>query len=78
MTTADLASRQPQIFPVLSPAQVQLASRFASGPAQTFQLGAKISDIGDRDVPVRLVLAGRLEAYKHDGLTRKALIVLVR
>ncbi|MEK1893126.1 MAG: FAD-dependent oxidoreductase [Rhizobium sp.] len=75
MTTADLASRQPQIFPVLSSAQVQLASRFSSGPAQTFPAGAKISDIGDRDVPAWLVLAGRLEAYKHDGLNRNSLIV---
>ncbi|WP_307145836.1 FAD-dependent oxidoreductase [Rhizobium tibeticum] len=75
MTTADLASRQTQIFPVLSSAQVQLASRFTSGPAQTFPAGAKISDIGDRDVPAWLVLAGRLEAYKHDGLNQNSLIV---
>ncbi len=75
MTTTDLASRLPQMFPVLSRAQVQLASRFASGPTQTFPGGAKISDIGDRDVPTWLVLDGRLEAYKHDGLSRNVLIV---
>ncbi len=75
MTMTDLASRLPQMFPVLSPAQIQLASRFASGATQTFPAGAKISDIGDRDVPTWLVLDGRLEAYKHDGLSRNVLIV---
>jgi thioredoxin reductase (NADPH) len=75
MTTSDLTSRLPQLFPVLSPAQIEIAARFASGPVQAFLPQAKISDVGDRDVPAWLVVSGTLEAYKHNGLSKDALIV---
>ena len=61
-------ARRHQVFPVLAPAQVEMAKRFASGAPQTFAPGETVFEIGAREVPAWLVLAGSLVIYRRDGL----------
>lgn len=69
-----LQERHHQMFPVLSAAQVEAASRFASGPARAFALGELLYDIGEQGAPSWLVLAGSVDITRRDGLDREALI----
>lgn len=62
------ASRAHQMFPVLTPAQVGITRRFASGPPQRFAAGELVFASGDRDVPVWLVLDGSIDVLRRDGL----------
>jgi thioredoxin reductase (NADPH) len=64
-----------QIFPVLDPARVEAALRFASGPERQFAPGEIVYDHGQRDAPSWLVLSGSLDITRRDGLDRKAPIV---
>jgi thioredoxin reductase (NADPH) len=48
---ADLSARQHQMFPVLSPHQVETAKRFASGEPKRFEPGDFIYKVG---VPVKI------------------------
>jgi thioredoxin reductase (NADPH) len=61
-------TRRHQIFPVLVPAQIDVARRFASGPAREFAPGELVYDVGERHVPAWLVLKGTIEAARRDGL----------
>jgi thioredoxin reductase (NADPH) len=70
-----IETRGEQIFPVLDPAQIETARRFASGPAQEFAPGALVYDVGERHVPAWLVLKGALELVRRDGLHRQASII---
>ena len=47
-----LEDRKAQIFPTLTPRQLQFALRFASGPARHFAAGEKVFDVGDRNAAV--------------------------
>jgi thioredoxin reductase (NADPH) len=63
-----METRQAQMFPVLDAAQIATARRFASGPERTFAPGQLIYDVGQRDIPVWLLLEGAIELTRHDGL----------
>lgn len=68
-----LDDRKAQVFPTLTPAQLQFASRFASGPAKRFAAGEKIFDVGERHAIVWLVVEGGIVTPRRDGLGREAI-----
>lgn len=74
MSTID--TREAQMFPVLSPAQIETARRFASGPAVRFAPGETLYAIGEHGAPAWLVLAGSIEVVRRDGLSREATITV--
>jgi thioredoxin reductase (NADPH) len=61
-------SRGPQMFPVFGAAQIATMRRFASGPPRRFAPGEMVYDVGMRDMPAWLVLAGTIEVVRRDGL----------
>ena len=65
-------TRDHQMFPVLTPGQVETARRFASGPETRFGPGESVYAIGVRDAPAWLVLDGAIEVVRRDGLSREA------
>jgi thioredoxin reductase (NADPH) len=71
---SDLHSRDHQMFPVLTAAQIETARRFASGPARTFAPGDTLYAIGTRDAPAWLVLDGTIEVMRRDGLEAEVLL----
>jgi thioredoxin reductase (NADPH) len=66
-----LEDRIAQIVPTLTPAQIQFALRFASGPARYFAPDEKLLDVGDRNMAVWLVVEGSIIASRRDGLGRE-------
>ena len=75
MSFAD--TRFDQLFPVLNPIQIATAKRFASGPVRHFTPGELAYDVGVRNVPAWLVLSGRLEIMRRDGLHHQSSVVLL-
>jgi thioredoxin reductase (NADPH) len=73
--TPDLDSRRDQMFPKLTPAQIETARRFASGEPRCFQPGETMFALGERNVPSWLVLEGSIEVVRRDGLGNEAPIV---
>jgi thioredoxin reductase (NADPH) len=71
---SEIDPRHEQRFPTLSAAQVDIATRFASGEKRVFAPGELIFDVGDRDVPVWLVLCGGIEIVRRDGFGHEAAI----
>ena len=69
-----IETRHHQMFPVLDAAQVEIARRFASGPARDFSPGEIVFDVGERRVPTWLVLKGSIDVVRRDGLGREATI----
>ena len=67
-------TREPQMFPVLDPLQIETAKRFASGPARTFSPGEIMFDVGERQAPAWLVLEGSMDIVRRDGLNRETAI----
>ncbi|MFS0735607.1 FAD-dependent oxidoreductase [Sphingomonas sp. 1P06PA] len=70
-----MTDRAAQMFPTLTPAQIDTARRFASGEPRRFDPGAGMFAIGDRDVPAWLVLEGSIEITRRDGLDHEVGIV---
>jgi thioredoxin reductase (NADPH) len=68
-----LEDRLTQIVPTLTPAQIQFALRFASGPLRRFAPDEKLLDVGDRNTTVWLVVEGSIVASRRDGLGREGL-----
>ena len=68
-----LEDRKSQLFPRLTPRQLEFAVRFASGPARRFEAGEKVFDVGDRNAGVWLVAEGGIIATRRDGLGRELL-----
>ncbi len=68
-----LEDRLAQIVPTLTPAQIQFALRFASGPERRFAPDEKLLDVGDRDMAVWLVVEGGIVASRRDGLGREGI-----
>jgi thioredoxin reductase (NADPH) len=66
-----LEDRLAQIVPTLTPAQIQFALRFASGPPRRFTPDEKLLDVGDRNMAVWLVVEGSIVASRRDGLGRE-------
>lgn len=69
---ADLSTRQHQMFPVLSPRQIETAKRFASGEPWHFEAGEFLYKVGDHPAPAWLVLAGSMDVFRHEGLSHEA------
>jgi thioredoxin reductase (NADPH) len=69
-----LETRAHQMFPVLDPGQIETAQRFASGPARDFAPGEIVFDVGERNIPIWLLLKGEVEAMRRDGLGRESTI----
>jgi thioredoxin reductase (NADPH) len=63
-------TRRDQMYPTLDAAQIMVARRFASGPAQGFQAGEVIFAFGQRVSSSWLVLEGSIEVTRRDGLDR--------
>ena len=60
--------RSEQMFPMLSPAQFEVALGFASGSPRQFRPGAVVSSIGARSAPIWLILEGSIVIVRRDGL----------
>ena len=69
---ADLSARQHQMFPVLTPHQIETAKRFASGAPRRFEPGDFIYQVGDHAAPAWLVLDGSMDVNRHEGLSHEA------
>jgi thioredoxin reductase (NADPH) len=69
-------TRRHQMFPVLDAVQMEMAKRFASGPARVFAPGEVVFDVGARYVPTWLVLEGSIEVVGRDGLGHEFPITL--
>ena len=69
-----IESRSHQLFPVFDLQQIEMAKRFASGPARDFSPGEVIFDVGERHAPAWLVLKGSIAVVRRDGLKREAAI----
>lgn len=77
MTDAHDHSREErahQMFPSLTPGQIDTARRFASDSERHFKAGETIFATGDRNVPVWLVLEGSIEVLRRNGLDDETLI----
>ena len=70
-----IRTRGHQLFPILEAAQVEMAKRFASGPATEFAPGGIVFDVGQREVPMWLVLKGSMDVVRRDGLRHEAPII---
>jgi thioredoxin reductase (NADPH) len=68
-----LEDRRAQLFPTLTPRQLEFAVRFASGPARRFEAGEKVFDVGERNTCVWLVAQGGIIATRRNGLGRDPL-----
>jgi thioredoxin reductase (NADPH) len=73
MTETD--TRHEQRFPVLDPAAVETALRFASGPLRRFAPGQIVVELGELHAPVWLILEGSIVAVRRDGLGHEKAIV---
>lgn len=69
-----LESRRDQLFPVLDATQIETVKRFASGSSHAFARGETVFDVGERNAPIWLVLAGTIEVVRRDGLGHEASI----
>ncbi|RFB81119.1 cyclic nucleotide-binding domain-containing thioredoxin-disulfide reductase [Methylovirgula sp. 4M-Z18] len=76
--TRSIEARAHQMFPALTPRQVETARPFASGAPQHFAAGEMVFAPGDRGVPVWLVLEGSLDVLRRDGLDAEAPITTQR
>jgi thioredoxin reductase (NADPH) len=68
--------RRDQAYPTFSAAQVEVALRFASGPARRFAPGEAVFEIGERDSASWLVVEGGIESVSRDGLGRETRITV--
>jgi thioredoxin reductase (NADPH) len=71
-------TQREQMFPVLTAAQIRAAEQFASGAARRFEADEVVFDVGQRDVPAWLVLAGTLQIWQRDGRGREVPITIER
>src|SRR5262245_46204315 len=69
-----IETRAYQLFPVLDPGQIETAKRVASGPVRDFAPGAIVFDVGERNIPIWLLLKGAIEVMRRDGLQRESTI----
>ena len=76
MTTP--GSREYQIFPHLTAAQVETARRFVSGPLRTFAAHETVYAIGEQNTPSWLVMDGTIDIVRRDGLDREVAIITLQ
>ena len=67
-------TRQSQLFPTLTAAQIATARRFAAGPPQRFAAGVTLYAVGARHAPAFLVLCGHVVIMQRDGAGRESII----
>jgi thioredoxin reductase (NADPH) len=68
-----LQRRREQMFPQLTPAQVEAARRFG-GPVRRFSSDESVFQFGDVGAPAWLVLSGYLEIARRDALGNREVI----
>jgi len=68
--------RRQQMFPVLTPAQMENMSRFASDVERRFEPGQPLFEVGDVGVPTWLIVEGSIAIVRRDGLGREKPIVV--
>lgn len=73
-----LETRSHQMFPALDRVQIETAWRFASGPARQFAPGESLYTIGEQGAPSWLILEGRAEIRRRQGLDRDILVTTYR
>jgi thioredoxin reductase (NADPH) len=73
-----IETRAHQLFPLLDPAQLETARRFASGPARDFAPGEVVFEVGERNTPIWLVLKGSIQVLRRDGLKQESAITTLR
>jgi thioredoxin reductase (NADPH) len=78
MTEIETDTRQAQRFPVLDPAAVDTARRFASDQPRRFEPGQIVFALGEMGSPVWLVLEGSIAVVRRDGLGHEQAIVAHR
>src|SRR5262245_38157020 len=69
-----IETRAYQLFPVLDGGQIETAKRFASGAQRDFAPGEIVFDVGERNIPIWLLLKGSIEVIRRDGLQRESTI----
>jgi thioredoxin reductase (NADPH) len=69
-----IEERRDQMFPVLTPVQMEVVRRFASGEPRSFPPGAPMFEVGQIGAPIWFVLKGSIKASRRDGLGRGGLI----
>jgi thioredoxin reductase (NADPH) len=68
-----LSTRREQMFPTLTPAEIDRLQRF--GEARSFAVGARIVKAGEVAPGLVLVRAGEVEVTQSDGMDRRETIV---
>jgi thioredoxin reductase (NADPH) len=63
-----IAARPHQAFPVLDQDQILSARRFAAAEERRFEPAETIYRTGDKNTPAWLILEGKIEVSRHDGL----------
>ena len=70
-------TRREQLFPVLTPAQLETARRFASAPPRRCAPGEVLYAIGERHAPVFVVTAGEVLIHRRQADGKEELIALL-
>jgi len=68
--------RRDQLFPILPAIEREAALRFASGPTRRYTPGEVLFNVGATESPAFLILSGRVEIARRDGLGRASVIVV--
>ena len=71
------ATRREQLFPVLSAAQIEVARRFAAGPARRFDAGDILYSVGEAHAPVFVVIAGDVLVRRRQATGKEELIAIL-
>lgn len=72
---AVINTRRDQMFPTLTPPQIETARRFASGEPRRFDPGEVVYEIGERNTPAWLILEGEIIVVRRDGIGNEEPIV---
>ncbi len=59
--------RRDQIFPVFTPAQIEIARKFASASARTYAPHEFLYEFGERHAPAFLILRGCVDVVRRDA-----------
>ena len=71
-TTPTSGSREHQIFPVLTAAQIATARRFVSGSIRRFAAFETVYGIGEQNAPSWLLVDGTIDIVRRDGLSHES------
>ena len=68
--------RKAQLFPTLTPVQLNFALRFASGPVRHFAPNDRVFEAGERNAAVWLIVEGGIVVTRRDGFAREATLAV--